>query len=43
MVWQSKTQRWLSVSEKLTEIIDYLPEPKKQELLNFARFLHQVK
>lgn len=23
VVWQSKTQRWLSISEKLTEIIDY--------------------
>ena len=42
VVWQSQTQRWLSVSEKLTEITDNLPESKQQELLNFARFLHQV-
>jgi hypothetical protein len=42
VVWQAQTKKWVSVSEKLTEIIHYLPESKKQEVLNFARFLHQL-
>ncbi len=42
VVWQAKTKTWLSVSEKLIEIIDYLPEQKKQEVLNFARFLYKA-
>ncbi|WP_107667704.1 DUF4926 domain-containing protein [Cyanothece sp. BG0011] len=42
VVWQAKTKTWLSVSERLNAVINNLSENKQQELLNFARFLHQV-
>jgi hypothetical protein len=42
VVWQAKTKNWLSVSDKLNAVINNLSEDKQQEVLNFARFLHQV-
>ena len=42
VVWQANTKSWLSVSDKLNAVINNLSEDKQQEVLNFARFLHQV-
>jgi hypothetical protein len=42
VVWQGKTKKWLSVSDRLNAVINNLSEDKQQELLNFARFLHHV-
>lgn len=41
VVWKAKTKQWLSVSEQVAALVAYLPEERKQEVLNFARFLYQ--
>lgn len=41
VVWKSKTQSWLSVSEQLAAVIGILPENRKQQVLDFARSLYQ--
>ena len=42
VVWQAKTKSWIPVSERLNAVINNLSENQQQELLNFARFIHQV-
>ena len=42
VVWQAKTKSWIPVSERLNAVINDLSENQQQELLNFARFIHQV-
>lgn len=41
VVWKSKTQSWLSISEQLVDVIGSLPEERKQQVLDFARSLYQ--
>ena len=41
VVWKSSTQQWLSPVEKLTAILNQLPEAKQEEVLNYARFIYQ--
>ncbi|WP_448573138.1 DUF4926 domain-containing protein [Trichothermofontia sp.] len=41
VVWQSATQQWVSVSEKIAAIINQMPERQQEEILNYARFLYQ--
>jgi hypothetical protein len=43
VVWQSQTNRWLPISEKVTAVVSYLPEDEQQQVLAFARSLHQPK
>jgi Domain of unknown function (DUF4926) len=43
VVWQSQAKRWLPISEKVTAVVSYLPENKQQQVLAFARSLHQSK
>lgn len=42
IVWQAKSQHWLSVSDKITAVINNLSEDKQKELFNFARYLYQT-
>ncbi len=43
VVWQSEAKRWLPISEKVTAVVSYLPEDEQQQVLAFARSLHQLK
>ncbi len=41
IVWKAQTKSWLSVSEQLAEVVNHLSEERQQEVLEFARSLHQ--
>ena len=41
VVWKAKNKSWLPVSEQIAAVINYLPEERKQEVLDFARSLYQ--
>jgi Domain of unknown function (DUF4926) len=41
VVWQSQANRWLPLSEKVTAVVNNLPEEQQQQVLAFARSLHQ--
>jgi Domain of unknown function (DUF4926) len=41
VVWKAKTKQWLTSVDKLSAIFNNLPETKREEVLNFARFLYQ--
>jgi hypothetical protein len=41
VVWQAQTKQWLTTTDKITAIFGNLPENKREEILNFARFLYQ--
>ena len=41
VVWQAQTKQWLTATDKITAIFDNLPENKREEILDFARFLYQ--
>ncbi len=41
VVWQANTKTWLSAAEKLSALINHLPDERQQEVLDFAMFLHQ--
>jgi hypothetical protein len=41
VVWKASTKSWLTVSEQIAAVINYLPEERKQEVLDFARSLYQ--
>jgi hypothetical protein len=41
VVWQARTKQWLSSTDKIAAIFDNLSEPKREEVLNFARSLYQ--
>jgi Domain of unknown function (DUF4926) len=43
VVWQSQANRWLPISEKVTAVVSSLPEDEQQQVLAFARSLHQSK
>ncbi|ELR98448.1 DUF4926 domain-containing protein [Gloeocapsa sp. PCC 73106] len=40
VVWQARTKKWVTTTDKVTSLINYLSEEKQEELLNFARFLY---
>lgn len=39
VVWKASTKSWLSRAEKITAIIDHLPDSSQEEVLDFARSL----
>jgi len=39
VVWQVKTQEWVTLSEQTAAIVKHLPENTAREVLDFARFL----
>ncbi|MEB3884298.1 DUF4926 domain-containing protein [Lyngbya sp. CCY1209] len=41
VVWQAKTKQWLTTTDKVSLLLERLPEEKQTELLNFARSLYQ--
>jgi Domain of unknown function (DUF4926) len=41
VVWRAKTKQWLTTSDKIAAIFNNLPETKREEVLDFARFLYQ--
>jgi Domain of unknown function (DUF4926) len=41
VVWKAKTKQWLTTSDKIAAIFHNLPETKREEVLDFARFLYQ--
>jgi hypothetical protein len=41
VVWQAQTKQWLTTTDKITAIFDNLSENKREEVLDFARFLYQ--
>jgi Domain of unknown function (DUF4926) len=41
VVWKAKTKQWLTSVDKISAIFNNLPETKREEVLNFARFLYQ--
>ncbi len=41
VVWQAQTKQWLTTTDKITAIFGNLPENKREEILDFARFLYQ--
>jgi Domain of unknown function (DUF4926) len=41
VVWKATTKQWLTTADKISAIFNNLPENKREEVLNFARFLYQ--
>jgi Domain of unknown function (DUF4926) len=41
VVWKAKTKQWLTTSDKIAAIFNNLSETKREEVLDFARFLYQ--
>ena len=41
VVWKSTTQQWLTAAERITAILQQLPERQQEEILNYARFIYQ--
>ncbi|MEG4799272.1 DUF4926 domain-containing protein [Microcoleus sp. ARI1-B5] len=41
VVWKASTNNWLSISEKITAIINHLPERSQEEVLEFAGSLYR--
>jgi hypothetical protein len=41
VVWKASTKSWLSSSEKITAIINHLPDRSQEEVLEFARSLYR--
>ncbi len=40
VVWKARTKQWVPAEEQAADLISHLPEEVKQEVLDFARFLH---
>jgi hypothetical protein len=43
VVWKASTKQWLPAEEQAADLVSHLPEEAKQEVLDFARFLHARK
>ena len=43
VVWKASTKQWVPAEEQAADVISHLPEEAKQEVLDFARFLHMRK
>jgi Domain of unknown function (DUF4926) len=41
VVWKAQTKKWLTTSDKIAAIFNNLSETKREEVLDFARFLYQ--
>ncbi len=41
VVWKGESKQWLKTADKMVVIVNNLPEEKRQERLDFARFLYQ--
>lgn len=41
VVWQAETKTWLSITEKLTALINNLPQERQEAVLNFTLSLYQ--
>lgn len=41
VVWKASTKSWLSSAEKITAIINHLPDRSQEEVLEFARSLYR--
>lgn len=39
ITWKAKSKTWLSLTEKLTALIDKLPKEKQEKILDFTRSL----
>lgn len=39
VIWKAQNKTWLSLTEKLTALIDKLPKEKQEKILDFTRFL----
>ncbi|MGA0200948.1 MAG: DUF4926 domain-containing protein [Prochlorotrichaceae cyanobacterium] len=42
VVWNSETQSWVSMSDRIISMIESLPENRQEEVLRFARSLYQL-
>jgi hypothetical protein len=40
VIWRAQTRTWLPVAEQVASLMSHLPQDAKQEVLDFARFLH---
>lgn len=41
VVWQIATKQWVTPTDKITAIFSKLSDTKRQEVLDFARFIYQ--
>ena len=41
VVWKANTKQWLTTADKMAAMIEHLSEEKRQEVFDFARFIHQ--
>ncbi len=39
VVWQNTTKAWVPLTERITAVLQKLPEDRQQQVLNFARSL----
>jgi hypothetical protein len=42
VVWQNATRAWVPLTERITAVLQKLPEDRQQQVLNFARSLHKT-
>jgi hypothetical protein len=43
VVWKASMKMWLAAEDQAAALVSHLPEEAKQEVLDFARFLHTRK
>jgi Domain of unknown function (DUF4926) len=41
VVWKAATKQWLTPADKIAAIFNNLSEAKREEVLDFARFIYQ--
>lgn len=41
VIWQAKTQIWVSLADRITAAVQILSEERQQEVLNFTRSLYK--
>jgi hypothetical protein len=42
VVWKSKTQDWVSLADRVSAMLEVLPEERQKQVLNFTRSLYQI-
>lgn len=42
VVWKNSTQAWVPLADRIAALLQTLPEDRQQQVLNFARSLHQT-
>lgn len=40
IVWQATTRTWLPITEQIASVVAQLPQDARQEVLEFAQFVH---